>query len=445
MERKYLNSQFWKYILPSMFTMLLSGFYSIVDGLFVGNSVGNDALAAINLVYPIQVILNASAIGIGIGGAVALSYFSGRDETKSADQSLGSTITLLIVAGIVLSIVLFFATPTLLEILGASGTIYEYAYDYIFVILCGGLLPVLGNGLSPLIRNYGKTIVATICMSSGLVTNIVLDYIFVFLMEMGLSGAALATIIAQGVVALSCLAFLYASKLKEISLHCYVPSVSLIKRIITVGISPFGQTMIPCIMIVLTNWTCIMYGGNDALTIYSVISYVLSSAQLLLQGIGDGVQPLLSYYHGKGNKDVIHYLYRKAFFVSLGVSVILFMGVYLFNEPLTGLFGVSHSLYDGTKLALIITALSFPFIGISRLTSAVFYASGRSKNSTFLVYIEPCLLLPVFLIVFSSLFQLTGVWCAYPATQVVLSVIALVLQSPNLVADHEKKIVEVSI
>ena len=79
MERKYLNSQFWKYILPSMFTMLLSGFYSIVDGLFVGNSVGNDALAAINLVYPIQVILNASAIGIGIGGAVALSYFSGRD------------------------------------------------------------------------------------------------------------------------------------------------------------------------------------------------------------------------------------------------------------------------------------------------------------------------------------------------------------------------------
>ena len=214
MERKYLNSQFWKYILPSMFTMLLSGFYSIVDGLFVGNSVGNDALAAINLVYPIQVILNASAIGIGIGGAVALSYFSGRDETKSADRSLGSTITLLIVAGIVLSIVLFFATPTLLEILGASGTIYEYAYDYIFVILCGGLLPVLGNGLSPLIRNYGKTIVATICISSGLVTNIVLDYIFVFLMEMGLSGAALATIIAQGVVALSCLAFLYASKLK---------------------------------------------------------------------------------------------------------------------------------------------------------------------------------------------------------------------------------------
>ena len=116
----------------------------------------DDALAAINLVYPIQVILNASAIGIGIGGAVALSYFSGRDETKSADRSLGSTITLLIVAGIVLSIVLFFATPTLLEILGASGTIYEYAYDYIFVILCGGLLPVLGNGLSPLIRNYGK-------------------------------------------------------------------------------------------------------------------------------------------------------------------------------------------------------------------------------------------------------------------------------------------------
>lgn len=437
MERKYLNSKFWKYILPSMFTMLLSGFYSIVDGLFVGNSVGNDALAAINLVYPIQVILNASAIGIGIGGAVALSYYSGKNENKKADQSLGSTITLLIVTGVVLSIVLFFATPTLLELLGASDTIYEYAYDYIFVILCGGLLPVLGNGLSPLIRNYGKTIVATICMSSGLITNIILDYVFVFFMGMGLAGAAMATIIAQGVVAFSCLVFLFSSKLKELSFSCYIPSTSLIKRIITVGISPFGQTMIPCIMIVLTNWTCIIYGGNDALTIYSVISYVLSSAQLLLQGIGDGVQPLLSYYHGKGNKDVIHYLYKKAFFVSIGVSFVLFMSIYLFNEPLTGLFGVSNDLYTDTKLALIIMSLSFPFIGISRLTSAVFYASGRSKNSTFLIYIEPCLLLPIFLIVFSSLFQLTGVWCAYPATQVILSIVALVLQSPNLVANKD--------
>ena len=434
MRKEIMKKQFWKYVLPSMFAMLLSGFYSIIDGLFVGNAVGNTALAAINIAYPIQVVLNATAIGIGIGGAVTMSWFRGKNQEKYCDQTIGTSFSLLVSAGILLPLVFYMITPQLLHLLGASGEVYIGAYEYIAVILIGGLLPVLGNGLNPLLRNHGKTIHATLCMSSGLITNIVLDYVLVFKMQMGLHGAALATIIAQGVVACSTLSFLWYSNIRHLPIRYFFPSKKLILRILRIGISPFGQTLVPCIVIILTNWMCLKYGGNDAVTVFSVVSYVLASAQLLLQGIGDGVQPLLSFYHGAKEEHIIHALYKKSFFLSIGCAILLSSGVFLFATPLTALFGVSTSIYEECRIALLITALSFPFIGITRLTSAVFYATGKSKNSSLLVYIEPYIILPACLIILSSTFALTGIWVAYPAAQIILSSIALILKSPALVA-----------
>ena len=145
MRKEIMKKQFWKYVLPSMFAMLLSGFYSIIDGLFVGNAVGNTALAAINIAYPIQVVLNATAIGIGIGGAVTMSWFRGKNQEKYCDQTIGTSFSLLVSAGILLPLVFYMITPQLLHLLGASGEVYIGAYEYIAVILIGGLLPVLGN------------------------------------------------------------------------------------------------------------------------------------------------------------------------------------------------------------------------------------------------------------------------------------------------------------
>lgn len=296
--------------------------------------------------------------------------------------------------------------------------------------LWGGLLPVLGNGLNPLLRNYGKTFLATAIMSSGLITNIILDYLFVFRFHMGLAGAAWATITAQGVVAVLTLLYMYARELKSYSRKDIVPDVPLVQSIVRIGLSPFGQTMAPSLVIVLTNWMCLRYGGDAAVTIYSVVSYVLCSAQLLLQGIGDGVQPLISFYYGAKKEDKIHILYRKAFFVTIAVSLILCIAVVLFLNPLTALFGISDAIFEGAKTAILITTLSFPFLGITRVTSAIFYATEKTRNSTFLVYMEPCLLLPLSLFALSFLFQLNGIWMAYPAAQLILCGIALFMKNP---------------
>lgn len=426
------------YVIPSMIAMLFSGFYSIVDGLFVGNSIGNVGLAAINLVYPIQVVLNATATGVGIGGSVLVSIYRGEGKERDMEHSAMQTIILLLIFGAILPVFFLGTKGIILNFLGAEGAIYKGADDYITTILIGGMLPVLGNGLNPIVRNQGKPIVATQNMVAGLVTNIVLDYVFIYKMNLGMFGAALATITAQGVVATMNVIYVVKLNHKNFKMDYILPNIAKIKRIMKIAVSPFGQTIVPSIIIILTNWKCIEYGGDGAVAIYSVISYVLACAQLLIQGIGDGVQPLFSYYFGANKERELHYVYNKAFFLCSIFSVFLMVMTMVFSVQLAKYFNISPELMNETALALKTTAFAYAFFGVTRVTSAYFYATNHTKFSNLLIYIEPIVIAPAMLWIFTELFGLSGVWMAYPAIQVILSSISLVLKSPNM--EHKKEL-----
>lgn len=442
-DKKRINRQFMHYVIPSMIAMLFSGFYSIVDGLFVGNSIGNVGLAAINLVYPIQVVLNATATGVGIGGSVLVSIYRGEGKERDMEHSAMQTIILLLIFGAILPVFFLGTKGIILNFLGAEGAIYKGADDYITTILIGGMLPVLGNGLNPIVRNQGKPIVATQNMVAGLVTNIVLDYVFIYKMNLGMFGAALATITAQGVVATMNVIYVIKLNHKNFKLDYILPNIAKIKKIMKIAISPFGQTIVPSIIIILTNWKCIEYGGDGAVAIYSVISYVLACAQLLIQGIGDGVQPLFSYYFGANKERELHYVYNKAFFLCSIFSVFLMVMTMVFSVQLAKYFNISPELMNETALALKTTAFAYAFFGVTRVTSAYFYATNHTKFSNLLIYIEPIVIAPAMLWIFTELFGLSGVWMAYPAIQVILSSISLVLKSPNMEHKREFKVATV--
>lgn len=442
-DKKRINRQFMHYVIPSMIAMLFSGFYSIVDGLFVGNSIGNVGLAAINLVYPIQVVLNATATGVGIGGSVLVSIYRGEGKERDMEHSAMQTIILLLIFGAILPVFFLGTKGIILNFLGAEGAIYKGADDYITTILIGGMLPVLGNGLNPIVRNQGKPIIATQNMVAGLVTNIVLDYVFIYKMNLGMFGAALATITAQGVVATMNVIYVIKLNHKNFKLDYILPNIAKIKKIMKIAISPFGQTIVPSIIIILTNWKCIEYGGDGAVAIYSVISYVLACAQLLIQGIGDGVQPLFSYYFGANKERELHYVYNKAFFLCSVFSVFLMVMTMVFSVQLAKYFNISPELMNETALALKTTAFAYAFFGVTRVTSAYFYATNHTKFSNLLIYIEPIVIAPTMLWIFTELFGLSGVWMAYPAIQVILSSISLVLKSPNMEHKREFKVATV--
>lgn len=424
---KDLSKDFYRYVLPSMVSMLLSGFYSMVDGIFVGNAAGSQALAAINLVYPIQACMNATAFGLGVGGAVLMSKHMGSEEYDQADRAMGTTLSLLTIAGLGLMGFFWLTKDSIIHLLGATGEIAQYANEYISIIILCGIFPVLGNGVTPLIRNRGKTIEATLFMSSGLVTNILLDYVFVFRLRMGLAGAAIATVTAQMVVACLALFYLIKTNREVFTLHNLAISAARLKTILRIGISPFGQTLIPSVIIVLTNWQCIRYGGDDALAVFSLLSYVLASVQLLLQGVGDGVQPLLSFYYGAGQKEHIRFLFKKAISLSILISLSTAVGVCLLCGQIVTLFGMSGPIAQQAMPALVITAFSFLMVGITRCISAYFYAVEQTRISSLLVYIEPCLFFPIALWTLPLFFQLDGVWAAYPVAQLALSVLCVLL------------------
>ena len=176
-----------------MLAFALSGIYSIADGFFVGNAIGDQALAAINIAYPLTAFLQAVGTGIGMGGAVEYSIQTGNNNPKGAGKYFGMSVILLIIAGIFFTLLFLVAAPGVLGLFGASGTILELAREYMLYISFGAIFQVLGTGLVPLIRNMGGSVTAMAAMITGFLTNILLDYLFVWILPWGMMGAAVAT------------------------------------------------------------------------------------------------------------------------------------------------------------------------------------------------------------------------------------------------------------
>ena len=193
---------FFKYVIPSVLSFALSGIYTVVDGFFIGNSIGDVGLSAVNIAYPIVAVIQALGTGIGMGGAIYYSINKAEKKETEAKEYTAGALWLLILSSIILTFAIFFLNSSLLRLLGASGQLLTLGEEYIAVIAVGAALQVIGTGLVPFIRNHGGSFYAMVSMIAGFVTNIILDYVFVWVLEQGVAGAAWATILGQ------CISFL---------------------------------------------------------------------------------------------------------------------------------------------------------------------------------------------------------------------------------------------
>ena len=203
---------FFKYVIPSVLSFALSGVYTIVDGFFVGNSIGDMGLSAVNIAYPIVAVIQALGTGIGMGGAIYYSINKAEKKDDEAKAFTAGAMWLLIISSIILTVSIFLLNSPLLRLLGARGQLLSLGEEYIAVIAVGAALQVIGTGLVPFIRNHGGSFYAMVSMIAGFVTNIILDYVFVWVLEQGVAGAAWATIIGQGVTMLIALIYLLRKK-----------------------------------------------------------------------------------------------------------------------------------------------------------------------------------------------------------------------------------------
>ena len=421
MQKAPSENQFFRYVLPSMLAMLLSGFYAIIDGFFIGHTIGDTGLAAINIAWPVASFLLAAGTGIGAGGSVVMTTRLGEGKKEKSRQALGNTLFVLAAFSSAMTILLLLFYRPVLQFLGAEGGLLAAAAEYTQIIAIGSACQILGTGLVPLLRNQGKTISAMTAMVCGLTANIILDALFMMVFHWGMFGAAFATVTAQELVAVLSLSMLFRRKEERPFRRDLFPRGKIIARLIKIGLSPFGMTFAPSIIIILANWQCLAYGGSTVVAAYAVLMYFVTSVQLLLQGVGEGVQPLLSYFNGAGNPQSVHNLLKKSFALVLILSAALCTAAVVFRDTIPMIFGSSGETAVLVSSALLIAAFSFPMMGITRLASSFFYAVQKTRYSIFVIYADPLALTPLFLYVLPLFWGVTGIWLSIPAAQGILA------------------------
>lgn len=418
---------FLKYVIPSVLSFALSGIYTIVDGFFVGNSIGDLGLSAVNIAYPIVAVIQALGTGIGMGGAI---YYSiNKAEKKEAEAKLytAGALWLLIISSIILTCTIFFLNSPLLSLLGASGQLLSLGEEYIAVIAAGAALQVIGTGLVPFIRNHGGSFYAMISMIAGFVTNIILDYVFVWELEQGVSGAAWATIIGQGVTML--IALVYLLRKKQFTLCIPFSKMGTVSAsVIKIGIAPFGLAMSPNISLIIINRFSVSYGGEPAIATYACIAYVICIIYLILQGVGDGSQPLISQCYGEKNWTDLKFIRKLAYGFAFLLSVIGCVIMYVTRGSLGVLFGASREVNMEIVKIMPVFLVSVPFVAVLRITTASFYATEKSTFSYILTFIEPLFMLVLMLILPPLFGGQIMIWWSTVWARILSAILALVLK-----------------
>lgn len=427
MDVKTMEKSFFKFLIPSIVTTLLGGLYVIVDGFFVGNAVGDIGLAAIGLVYPIGTILISTALMIGVGGSVIMSIYLGEGNLEKSNEARANTFITLIVFSFIITIVLALLKDNILVWLGASGKLYDEANSYISIIIYGGSMQMISFGLMPIIRNSGKTIKAMVIMGSGLVINIILDAFFMLVLHMGIRGAALATVIAQASVAFLAIISVIMQRENKVCISQFKFDILMIRRLLFIGLSPFGLTLAPSLIVVFNNWQCLKYGGSVAVSAYAVINYITGSTMYFFEGVGEGLQPMISYFKGAREYKAMKRVFKKGVVIILFLSAVFLFVTLVWKKSISGVFGVSLDVANVIVFAIPIMAIAFPIQAIVRLGTSYFYASGESKYSTILTYIDPLFISPLCIIILPYYFNLLGVWLALPFAQFILVLLFIIL------------------
>lgn len=419
---------FFKYVFPSILSFALSGVYAIVDGFFVGNSLGDIGLSAVNIAYPIEAFIQAVGTGLGMGGAIYYSIYRAEKKEHEARMFTAGALWLMLISSVILTVLVLLCCNPILQLLGATGNMLALAEEYIVIVTVGTALQIFGTGLVPFIRNLGGSFYAMIAMIAGFITNIILDYLFVWVWGQGVAGAAIATVIGQGVTML--IALVYILRKKQFTLKIPISKAGTVSAsILKIGVAPFGLAMSPNISSIIINRFSASYGGEPAIATYACIVYMICIIYLVFQGVGDGSQPLISQYYGERDFTRLKSIRRLAYSFAMLLAIIGCIIMYLTRGSLGLLFGASNEVNTEVAKIIPIFLVSVPFVAIVWVTTASFYASEKSALSYVLTFIEPILMLTLMLILPPLFGGQIMIWWSIVIARILSAILALILKS----------------
>ena len=408
-----------KQALPASIGILVMSLNILIDTIFVGQWIGSNAIAAINVVLPVSFFIAALGMAIGVGGASIISRALGEKNHLKAENTFGNQITLTFLLTIIVVIFGLSFVDQIIVLFGGKGSLFSLAKTYYVIVLYG--VPVLAFCMmaNNTIRAEGKPKNAMYAMLLPSVSNLFLDYIFINIFDWGMMGAAWATTLSYGVCALYIIYFFLS---KKSSLHPTLSSFRLqpllIKEISSLGSVTLARQAMVSITVLLVNNILFSYGGESSIAVYAIISRMLMFATFPILGITQGFLPIAGYNYGAKNTERD----RKVISISIRYSVFLastiFVFIFFFAENIPGIFSKDTAVALETPNALRYVFAALPIIGIQLIGAAYFQAIGKALPALLLTLSRQGLFFIPLLFILPNFYGVMGVWIAFPVADI---------------------------
>ena len=407
---------------PSVAAQLINVLYNIVDRIYIGHipEYGDVALTGVGVTFPILTMISAFSAFAGMGGAPLASIQLGKQNKQKAEQILGNSAGLLVLCAVILTVFFsVFKTP-ILYAFGASDATITYARDYITIYLIGTIFVQLALGLNAYISGQGEAKIAMFSVLIGAVLNICLDPVFIFLFHLGVRGAALATIISQAVSAAWVVRFLTSEKsVMRLTFKNMHLNGATIKMIAGLGISPFIMQSTESLVTITLNTGLQKYGGDLYVGSMSILMSIMQLITIPVQGITQGIQPVISYNYGAGNIDRVKATLKRMILVCLFGTLVLAGVAIFFPEVYTGLFTNNKELLELTCKVMPVYFLGISIFGIQCACQTSFISLGQAKVSLFIALLRKIILLIPLAIILPKFMGVMGIYRAEPVADTI--------------------------
>jgi len=412
-----------KFSIPAIIGMVVNALYNVVDRMYIG-WIGPLAMTGIGLSLPLMTLLMGFGMLVGIGAGSRISIKLGEGHQDEAERILGNAFTLLFfIMGAVMVLGLLFKTP-LLYLFGASDATIGYADEYLTIILYGAIFQGLGFGLTGVMRSEGHPTIAMMTTIGAALTNIVLDPIFIFGLDMGIAGAALATILSQ-FFSMMVVIYHFTKGKSRLKLHSKNLKLSkaVVISIVSIGMSPFFMQVAASVVSVIANNSLKAYGGDIAIGAMTVINAIAIFFLMPIFGINQGTQPIVGYNYGAREYGRVKQALKLAITAGVSVATTGFILTQFLTEPLVRIFNSDPELIAVATKGMRIFLSMLPLVGFQIISANYFQAVGKAPKAIFLSLLRQVLVLIPLLIILPKIFGLIGVWYAGPTADFVASLL----------------------
>ena len=427
MIKNNILKDFAKYVSLNVISMIGMSFYILADTFFIANGVGSVGLTALNLVLPLWSLMSGIGLMIGIGAAISYAIKRGNNNENGANRVFTHAIKIGLILGIITTVIGLLFSHDIVRVLGADEIIAPLAGDYLRTLLSFSTVFIINNIMTAFIRNDNAPNLAMLAMILGTLSNVVLDYIFIYPFKLGMFGAALATGTTP-ILSLIILSLHFFRKKNNFKIIKCKISLASMKRIISLGIPSFITEVSSGIIILLFNFTILSISNNTGVAAYGIIANLALIVVSIFTGIAQGIQPIISKNYGKGNRDNI----KTIFNYGLITSVVLGVGCYLigfkFSEEIVNLFNNEGDIVllsmavEGVKIYFI----AFIIMGLNIVTTSFFASINEAKESFIISIMRGLIVVVPLILILPNILGMMGVWLTIPLAEFITLIISFI-------------------